>query len=180
MREPDALPKGASTQRKQSVLAANTLGASSVLQDMPEGSESPESKDRLTLVNLFAAHSAGYSGVMPSPQELHQRQQRDENSARWATVVSDWSPTKQTHDGPYPPQHHPSEQAARNYAADIFRRRKCSVQVLSPQTKGGAIALDLRFDPAEEKALKDQRHAEQFDRPPAVILSAQDAEEEAA
>ena len=134
----------------------------------------------LSKENVFLPASDRYSKFMPTPQELHQKQTRDENSSRWATVVSDWSPLRESFEAPYAPQHHPSEQAARNYAADIFKRRKCNVQVLSPQSKGGAIVLDLRFDPAEEKALKDERHAAQYDAPPAVVMSLKDAEEEAA
>jgi len=119
---------------------------------------------------------------MPSAtaQERQQQQQRDENSARWATVVSDWSQTKISFDAPYPPRFHPSEHAARTYAADIFRRRKCNVLVLTPQSKGGAIVEDLRYDAAAEIALRELRWAEAHEGPPAVVMRLADAEDPAA
>jgi|SRR5579871_1676058 len=122
---------------------------------------------------------------MPNPRERLDAQQRAERDARetmdkYATVVSDWSPLRETIESQQSRRFHPSEQAARYYAQDIFRRRKCDVQVLAPMNKGGAVLLDLRFDPVEEQAEREARAAESHEGSPAVVTAGAGEEDERA
>jgi hypothetical protein len=117
---------------------------------------------------------------MSTPHDRAREQQRDEDAARYSTQVSDWNPRTETFDPSYSPRPHPSEAAARAYAADIFKRKKCNVQVIAPRSKGGAIVEDLRFDPETEKLQRDERVAESYEGAPAVTGFAVDPEGEAA
>lgn len=49
------------------------------------------------------------------------------HTPQWHTQVTDVIDNRT-----YEPRPHPSEQAARNYMKDIFKRRKCHVRLLNP------------------------------------------------
>ncbi len=59
---------------------------------------------------------------------------------KWQTIMTDSYIDHFTH----PPREHPTERAARAYMADLFRRRRCDVQLISNE---GAVVEHLRYEP---------------------------------
>lgn len=110
-----------------------------------------------------------------TPQDLGRIHSTD-NRPKWFTQMIDVAIDRYAH----PPRPHDSEQLARVYMADMFKRRKCDVILCDPL---GKVVEHLKFDEKAEQIEHEAAQAERFSEigTPAIIGSAaRPVDEEAA